>query len=240
MPAVQGDASDPVDALADALYLRWYAGLDGDDPFLPAPTDAPLHARSLLGAFRAAHAQAGSLDDGWLVISAGPDGVVTVRREDRARVLRPGEYLSLGRPGVPPAPGELVAAAARVDRFDPERQLWWAFSSTLPAPPLGRLYLNPRPAGAARTLHEVTAALTGHGVNYQLKCPVSARACRRTDAVVIYHDRDRRDDAVRALLGRWSGTAPWLDAATPPLTRMVAPGFAWADDDGIADHSFGR
>lgn len=243
MPRQPHDATDAVTALADALYLRWYTGM-GDDgqgqSFLPDPSDPPIHAASLLGAFRAAHAEAGRLDDGWLVVSTSPDGVITAMRGEDARFLQPGQYLSLARPGVPPAPGELVAAVARLDRFDTERQLWWTFSRTPPTQPLGRVYLNPRPATAARTLQHVTEALTDARLSYQLKCPVTPQACRRTDAIVIYHDRERRDDAVRALLARWSRIDPLLDAREPPLTRTVAPGLAWADDDTRPDYSFGQ
>ena len=79
-----------------------------------------------------------------------------------------------------------------------------------------------------RVVHEVTTAL--EGLPFQLKCPVLADACERVDAVVLYHARTARDAVLDALLGRWPTLGPLLDPAVPPLTRLLRPGLAWADD----------
>lgn len=228
------EAGTSADSLGQALYLRWYTR----PPAPPAARsgDPPLRRASLLSAFRAAHAGAASVPSGWTVMSANPRGFVSAADGEAHRFLRPGEYRMPLRPGMPPAPGEPVEPLGRFDHFDAERATWWSFGERSPEPPLGRLYLNARPATAARAIHEVTAALSAEV--YQLKCSVVPQACERVDTIVVYHPRADRGRLLAALSGRWDQLGPLLDPATPPLTRQVRPGLAFADDVG-AEHSYG-
>jgi hypothetical protein len=168
------------------------------------------------------------MSDGWAVIESDPRGVVSAAKDGRARIGRPGEYFMPVRGGVPPAPGEKVNLIARLDHLEVDRGIWWAFTEPPPEQPIGRIYLNVRPATAALAVREATLALSLF--SYQLKCPILASACDRVDAVVIYHARAERDDALAALSHRWSSLGPLLDRAVPPLTCMVGPGLSWADD----------
>jgi hypothetical protein len=115
-----------------------------------------------------------------------------------------------------------------LNHLEAERGLWWAFTVPGPEPPIGRIYLDARPATAPRVVHEVTAALLE--VPFQLKCPILADACRRVDTVVVYHARGSRDVLLEALGARWPVLGALLDPAVPPLTCHVRPGLAWADD----------
>lgn len=224
--------------LADALYERWYVRADdAPGPLAPMPADPPLHRVSLLSAFRAAHAAAGNVEPGWTVTGVGPDGRMVAATGKRVRLLRAGEYRALLRPGAPPAPGEPIAVVTRLDQVDPSTALWWAFTVEPPAEPLGRIYLDVRPACAPRALHVVTGALAA--IPHQLKCPVHVAACERVDAVVIYHAREARDAALAALLACWPSLGLLLAPAIPPLTCGVRPGLSWADDPG-GEVSFGQ
>jgi type III HopA1-like effector protein len=223
------------DTLADALYTQWYT--QPGVPAAVAPDDPPLRRRFLLAALRAAQARPPTTEGGWTVIASDPLGSVSAARAGQARWLRPGEYVMPLRPGAPPAPGEPIDAIASLDHFDAERNLWWALASPGPEPPTGRIYLDARPATAPRVVHEVTAAL--EGLAFQLKCPVFADACERVDAVVVYHARTVRAQVLDALLGQWITMGPLLDPAVPPLTCVVRPGLAWADDVHEAE-SYGQ
>jgi hypothetical protein len=213
-------------SLADALYLGWYTQPAAAPP--PAD-DPPLHCRTLLTALRAAHAGAASVSTGWTVRAANPRGALAAVDGERSRTLRPGEYRMPLRPGTPPAPGEPVEPLARADDLDAERGLWWAFGGPgdLEAP-IGRLYLNARPATAPRVIREVTAALAPFA--HRLKCPILAEAFGRVDAIVAYHERGAREGVLAALAERRERLDPLLDPAVPPLTCPVRPGLAWADD----------
>jgi hypothetical protein len=219
-------AGTTVDTLAGALYQHWYTRPDEGAPSVP---DAhPLSRSSLLPALRAAHVHASTRATGWTVTAADPGGTLSAQKNGAHRILRPGEYVMPVRPGVPAAPGEEVHPIAPLEFLDEERELWWSFSDPPPERPLGRIYFNARPATAARVVHLVTVALLG--MPYQLKCPTLAAACRRCDAVVLYHERARRGTAIAALAERREELDPLLDPAVPPLTCPVERGISWADD----------
>jgi hypothetical protein len=232
--AVPGEKPD---ALAEALYAHWYTGRSTPGP--GAASDPPLHTSDLLPALRAAHPRRTEFEDGWVVVAATPRGVVTAMCDGDVRVLRPGEYVAIARPGVPPAPGEAVAALARFDRLDAERSLWWTFGGAEPESPLGRVYLDVRAATAPRVVAQVATAVDATGVGWKMKCSTQPRLCERVDAMVLYHERDRRHTVLGVLRDRWDVLEPLLDPACPPFTFPVAPGLAWADDDGDPEHSFG-
>jgi type III HopA1-like effector protein len=213
----------PADDLAAALYIGWYTR-----PSSRGRDDAVVVPGSLRLALRAAHAAARERDSGWAVTASSPRGVVAAARGDSARLLRPGEYAMPLRPGVPPAPGEPIEPVRRLDHLDDDQALWWSFTDPPPERPLGRVYLNARPATAARAVHELTHALAG--IPHQLKCPQQAQACERIDAIVAYHERPARDAVLASLDDRWPRLRPLLDPDVPPLTRRVRPGLAWADD----------
>jgi HopA1 effector protein family len=215
------------DSLMRALYAEWY--------ILPpesrsAPTRIPWRAdmRSLL---RAAHVEGEHYTGGWVVAGAEPDGRCTVTRNGSWRMVRPGEYVAPLRPGSPPARGEVVETLELVEWADEERGFWWAEGLQLPKDaPMARVYLNVRADTVAHVLHAVTAGLRDAAFPYSLKSPLFAGGYQRVDTLVIYHERQRRDD-LRALLETMHGRlATLLEPATPPLTQRGAPGLAYADD----------
>jgi hypothetical protein len=218
-------AGASVDSLADGLYTQWYTR-----PAAPPPAangDPRLFRHMLLSSLRAADVRATTFT-GWTATGTDPRGVVSAVKGDRVRVLRPGEYIMSVRPGAPPAPGEPVESVARLDHLDADAGIWWAFTDPPPAPPLGRVYLDVRPATAARAVRELTTAVDG--LAYQFKCPVVATALERVDAIVLYHERPARANVLAALIGRWPTLGGLLDPAVPPLTCLVRPGLSWADD----------
>jgi len=225
-----------LEALAEALYAGWYIAPTASTA---RPDDPPVRGGPMTAALRAAHALAGLQEEPWVVVHAAPDGTVVATSGERSRSLRPGDYVLAGRPGAPAAPGEVVRTVGRLDSHDVNRGLWWTFTADEPERPIGRVYLDLRPATAPRVVAEVTAALGAAGVRYQLKCPVEPVACERVDAMVLYHRLTDRAAVLAALQDRWARLGPLLDPAVPPLTCRVARGLSWADDDG-GDRSFGE
>lgn len=214
--------------LAEALYARWYTEPVTD--VLPPATDPVLHHHSLHAALRAAHAGAARHATGWVVTGVKPSGAVMAMRGRSGRWISIGDYVNRARPGVPPALGEAVDVAARLDELDSERGLWWAFSEPPPQGPLGRVYLNARARTVPRVVHEITGVLDDFA--YRLKCPVLPAAYRRVDAMVLYHERDARQRLLDRLLDRWTTLGPLLDPDVPPLTGRIRPGLAVADELG--------
>jgi len=220
--------------LAEALYARWYT----EPPAVTRPAgvaDPSLHGGSLVAVLRAARTADRPSGEPCVVLAAAPDGSVMAQRGQAVRQVRSGEYVARARPGVPPAPGELVDVLAPLEMVDAERGLWWTFTDVPPEPPFGRVYLDARAATVARVVRAVGDALAG--TSHQLKCPVHPSGYARVDAVVVYHRRADRPDVLDALRG--AALEGLLDAPVPPLTCPVRPGVSWADDPGTT-LSFGE
>lgn len=218
---------DAGERLADALYRDWYTAPPPDAP----PPDAPRRGGDLSPLLRAAHAGAEVFDPGWIVVSAAPDGHCHVFKDGRWRPVRPGEYVSPGRPGAPPAPGERLDVVRRHDWTDEETGFWCVQSPGGPAEaPIGRAYLNVAADTVAPVLHAVTAALEREALPYSLKCPASAGGYGRVDSMVVYYGLGHEERAAALLAEVHHAAGALLAPAVPPLTRRVAPGLAHAHD----------
>jgi hypothetical protein len=226
-----------LDDIARTLYAAWYTRPpDGR----PSPATGLEWRADLVALLRAAHASAERFEDGWVVAAAYPDGRCRAARDESWRLVRPGEYLNLARPGVPPAPGEPAAVVARTDWVDEPTGFWFTGAPPEgPSPPLARAYLNVRADAVPRVLHALTAELADAELPYIVKCPRTVDGYARVDSLIVYHER-RRSNALRAVLASMAGLLRGcLDPATPPLTERVAPGVSFADDP--AGHkSFGE
>ncbi|MCM3659982.1 T3SS effector HopA1 family protein [Georgenia satyanarayanai] len=233
-PAAWAAAVPGAATLAEALYARWYT----EPPAVIGPArvaDPPLHAGSLVAVLRAARTADRPAAEPWVVLAAAPDGSVMAQRAETVRQVRSGEYVARARPGVPPAPGELVEVLAPLEMVDAERGLWWTFTDVPPEPPFGRVYLDARAATVGRVVRAVGDALGG--TSHQLKCPVLPGGYARVDAVVVYHRRADRPAVLDAL--RNAPLECLLDDPVPPLTCPLGPGVSWADDPGTT-LSFGE
>ncbi len=216
------------DALADALYERWYTQPAAPPP--PVTTDPPLYHRTLLPALRAAHVGTSRLTSGWVITEVNPSGGVVAAFSGRHRFAPSGDYVTGSRRCSPATPGMPVELLTRNAELDVERGLWWTFSDEPLSEPVARVYVNVRAASAPRAMHEITCALTGF--TFRLKCPIYPDSFRRVDPLVIYHDRCAREAVLAELTGRWAVLGPLLDPGVPPLTGFVRPGLALADEIG--------
>jgi hypothetical protein len=94
---------------------------------------------------------------------------------------------------------------------------------------VARVYLHVA-RGGARALVAALARLDhAPGVPFRFKVATEPAALARVDCAVLYVPRGR---APAALARLHRDAAPWLRDGTPPWTRALARGVAWADDPG--------
>jgi hypothetical protein len=161
-------------------------------------------------------------------------------RGNQTRELRPGEYVNLARHGIPVAPGDHIAVTELVEWIDEPTGFWCARSWTAePQKPLVRVYFSTRSDQVGFVLMEATETLDSLKLPYSLKCSVFASAYSRVDSLIVYLEA-----------GSWSRTAVEITAmarrvkdhlrdVTPPLTKKIAQGVAFAEDSGT-NESFGE
>lgn len=196
----------------------------------------------LVATLRAAHADTGRWEEGWIAQRVSSAGRVIAGRNGRRRLLDPVDYLNPGRPGLTPRPGEPVTTCMRRDTLRFQPGFWVTHSVTWPQPDgpgeLLRLYWNVDDEGAAGLVAELTRELNELREPYALKCPVARADYTRVDAAVAFMPR-RSFQAIRPVLRRvHTRLADQLQADVPPLTRRLAAGLALAENPG-GNESFG-
>jgi HopA1 effector protein family len=233
----------PADAatLADQLYHLWYLNLRPPDARRGPPVPAEL---DLVAALEAAHAGSMRFEPGWIADRVSSTGRVEAAREGRRRLLRPGQYVDLDRPGSHPEPGDRLRVAETIATVDGGfwvARTWAWVDGSADEPPLTRLYVNVRLAGAADAVALLTEALADAAMPYALKVCLQLREAQRADSLVVYVPRDRYDavrDVVAAPLAALAD-AGHLAPAVPRLTARLRAGVAAADGAGTGG-SYGQ
>jgi HopA1 effector protein family len=234
--ATAGPANTRVDPVVAWLYATWYCAL----PVPDQPAADERHTVDLRSALRIAPAAAGRWETGWVVLQSGQNGVCSAGCKSQMRVLSPGDYANIARPGMPVAPGDALAVRQLVDWVDEATGFWCAQSSHgAPRQPLNRLYLSASSEQVGFVLHAITAALDSLELRYTLKCPCEVGSYARADSVVVYLEREAWTAAKAVIQETARDLKDRLRDARPPLTRKIGPGAGMAEDphDGT---SFGE
>jgi hypothetical protein len=226
--------SEQKQQLIEVLYQRWYTRS------LMAKDFQPLPQPDYTQVYRVMHRDDDTWENGWIVNKVSSAGRLMVVQGEDARVIDPGDYFSVARPGLLPRPGEAVTTVARRDMPD-EQPGFWITSS--PAwfrleSVMVRLYWNTVPEGGARLVELVTKNLAAT-VPYSLKLPVDAAGYKRADAVVLYFDGSCFKLILPALKAIHTAMQDQLWPVVPGMTRALAPGLGLAEDPRTETESFG-
>ncbi len=228
--------SADLDALSRWLYGAWYS----TPAEALAPDSSALHRQDLASVLRAALPGARRWSAGWVVLDVGQHGACVAGRRGSSRVVRPGEYVSVSRPGVPVAPGDALAVADAIEWVDWPTGFWTTVSAVgAPSGPMTRLYLSVDVRHVARVLARLVDCLESLAVAYSIKCPVWPAGYGRVDTMVVYLERAAWDGAGEAVQLVARDLAAWLRPCRPPLTLPLARGVACAEDPGTGE-SFGQ
>jgi hypothetical protein len=242
--AALGDSA----ALAAELYADWYSGCAtaalGEARSNDNAAATRLAGRpSLAPALRAALLSTGRFEAGWLALHCSADGRVVPARSDGStveRILNAGEYLNLGRPGVPPAPGERLAVVNRMQWVDADSGYWVACSPQAEPPhPLLRVYWAALAHTAPALLRALLPVLDHLQCPWSIKCPEEPAAFLRRDALVLYLPQAVWRRAYRPLKLAARSCRGLLRPESLPLACPLDTGVAWAESDS-ADESFGQ
>lgn len=225
-----------LEQISNWLYAAWYTALN----YSEGPQALHPGRDNLASALRASTAAATRWETGWVAMRTGPSGLCLAGHGNQTRELHPGEYVNLARHGMPVAPGDHIAVTELIEWIDEPTGFWCARSWTAePQKPLMRVYFSTRSDQVGFVLMEVTETLDRLKLPYYLKCSAFAPVYSRVDSLIVYLEA-----------GSWSRTAveittmaerirDHLRDATPPLTKKIAQGVAFAEDLGT-NESFGE
>lgn len=229
-------ASPLIAGLLQAIYQGWYCRFDGPEPVEAGP------GHDLLPALQAANAGRERWDVGWRIEAVQPDGRVTLRKADEARLAWPGEYVTQDGPGMPPRRDAGVLLRAPREGVDFQPGFYFAFGETLGAvdssSPWVRFYWHLRPAGAAPLLAGLTRRLNRFEVPYRAKVLRHSSQYRRPDAGVLFVHRRHYQVTANLAAEVHGEIAAALRPGVPLFAKPLAPGLGVAEDPGNGE-SFG-
>ena len=225
--------------LADWLYQNWYLNVRPAERRSGAPAPAEV---DLPAALDAAHAGSMRFEPDWFADRVSSTGRVEAVRGRHRRVVGPGQYVDLDRPGGQPEPGDRLRVVTGLNSI--EGGFWitrtWSFLEG-GEQPLTRLYVNVRLAGAAAGVALLTGFLLDADVPFGLKVCLQLGDVQRADALVVYVPRERYS-AIHDAIGIASAeldAAGHLGSAVPRLTARLRAGVGAADGEG-AGSSYGQ
>jgi len=224
----------PADELTSLLYQEWYTR-SGEEK-----SDTPLPQDHWAEVFRAAHQGTYRWESGWRASRVSTVGRVIAIRDEEERVLYPGDYISLDRPGLPPVPGTKIEAVSRRDSTSEQPGFWIAYSSTWEniTKPILRLYFNISPEGAVRLATQISEKLADD-IPYCLKLPVDSAGYQRADTAVLYFEGNHFERLRTELHVIYAELKRFLHPEVPALTKKLEPGFGLAEDPPEDSESFG-
>lgn len=222
------------------LYADFYCA-GGARPALHTAATDPLPGESpFVQTLSAANAGKGAKEPGWTFVRADSDALI-VERGGLSLWLAPTDVYLIN--------GATLAQGAPVGVLMPKELLrlspgfYMALGDAeLPvdgSEPMVRIYWNLRPDGAAPLIDELTRRLNAQRVAFRLKVVSDPGRYTRCDAGVLYVLQSQYAQARSVVATVYGAVASLLKAATPALTKELAPGLALAEDPSGQLLSFG-
>jgi hypothetical protein len=226
VPAAVGPAGDPlVASLQGMLYVRAYSH-GCEEPFPPPPPGPPDPAF----AARLARANQGRArwDPAWQVYQTGPDGQLFVRKGERHRATRPGEYAA------EVAPGGRVSLAVRTESFTDQPGFYYLYGETLDnawdEAGLVRFYFHASADGVCALIEGLSAQLNRFFVPYRMKTLTDRGSYGRADATVLYVTRGFIPIVARIIQLLPAAASAGLRPRVPLFTWRLRPGVGVAEE----------
>jgi hypothetical protein len=235
-PTAGFDDGAALEKLSNWLYAAWYTALKCAEE-----TQSLVPGRdNLASALRASIAASTRWETGWVAMRTTPSGICLAGRGNQTRELHPGEYVNMARHGLPVAPGDHIAVTELLEWIDEPTGFWCARSwIDEPQKPLVRVYFSVRADQIGFVLMEATETLDSMKLPYSLKCPAFAWAYSRVDSLIVYLEAGSWPRAVAEITAMARRARNHLRNATPPLTKKITQGVAFAEDSGTGE-SFGE
>lgn len=224
------------DAIADWLYANWYML-----PAVPFSDSSPAPYRSDLSTvLHAALLASARWEHGWVALQVEPSQRCIAGRGALQRMVDPGDYANISRPGVPVVPGDGLAVFNLLTWVDPPTGFLGVRSQKAqPADPLVRLYWSVASTQVGYVVRELVSTLERVGPAWSLKCPSQSVEYGRVDSLVIYLERENWPVFEPSIMALAHTLGPRLRDAVPPLTRCIGRGVGFAED-ADPQRSFGQ
>jgi len=236
--AADGEAM--LKTLTETLYDQCYCReFDGSyRAFPPVAVDGG----ELSPVLTAANSTVARWEKGWVIDQLMPGGQYLATRNNRYRLVSPGEFVSAEyNPGMP-QPGTAISVYCPRESANLQPAFYFAFSHEPADQPslftTVRFYWNLRSSGAGKLTELVTTRLNEYSIPFSFKCLNHAGWYSRIDAAVLYVAKPYFAITASLVSQIHSAIEPELGAAVPWFTKRLGPGLGLAEDPGNGE-SFG-
>jgi len=221
------------------LYARCYMRRFEEEPLTnTAFTSDPTFAGKLSQSNRSQHRWEG----GWTVYAVAQNGQLSLQKGDRQRMAIPGEFISMGVPGMLPQIGSVVTVAVPRESANAQPAFYFMYGETLSdvwdEHALLRFYFHASSECAPDLIDYVTLNLNRYQVPFRMKALNEPAMYQRSDAVVLYLAKRYYDITTRIVRDLPGAVASQLRPSTPLFTLPVQPGVGISEDPGNGE-SFG-
>jgi hypothetical protein len=220
--------------LAEWLYQHWYlgAGEPAEPAALPPWDELDAVLCDIVDSLS-------PWSDGWIVVATDVEGNCHAGKGEQRRWAERGRYAGSDRAGLPPMPGDRISMPDYLSWRDTATGQWAAQSAEPPEGPIVRVYVNVGPDAIGHAVHRIVEWLVDEDVRFRMKCPGSASAFARVDALVLYFAESDWPGLEPGVLGWAEEIEQLVRPGHPALTLPLAPGLGFAQDPGDG-RSFGQ
>ena len=226
--------TESIDTLTNLLYTQWYtkSGIKKENILLPHSEWAEV--------FRSVHKGTYLWHKGWKVMKVSSAGRVIAVNGEEERMLYPGDYISLVRPGLLPVPGTEIEVVSRRDTTEDQPGFWIAYSSTWShvSKLIIRIYWNINPEGAVHLVKQISEKIPDD-IPYSFKLPVEPIGYQRADVAVLYFETSNFDELKASIKSIYTAMIPFLYSEVPEFTKILEHGVGLAEDPPGESESFG-
>ena len=227
------------------LYAKAYAQRIGDTERPPGDLNATLASPApydLGSQLIAANNTQMRWDPGWTIYNVGPNGLIYVQKGERQKTAVPGEFMTTGPPGVPPAVGAVVQLLVQREALNMQPGMYFAFgdapSDVWDEFALLRFYFHSTAEGSPALFRFLTTRLNEFRIPFRMKGHVNPLGYVRTDAVVLYFAKRYYEIVARIVRDMPDDVAAGLRKTVPLFTKTVRPGVGLAEEPNTGE-SFG-
>ena len=218
-------------------YCRRFNGVITDSVDDAAPDE------SFIAALSAANSSREHLDRGWRILRKLPTGHYVVEKRGLTRTLFVGEFISHAEPRGPAEEGCSISVFCPRESRTTLPGFYYALGETITDEQddreLLRFYWNVQANGVARLMRLLTQRLNRFQLPFRLKVLNSPTAYNRSDAAVLYLNKEFYRVAAELLVDVHRQVHNELDDHTPLFSKRLIPGLGLAEEPGTGE-SFGQ
>lgn len=223
--------------LSGTLYSRFYCGMPSTETF---KMPSKLERNQFMNALSQANCSTQNPDPNWKVYTVQPNGMgAFAEKNGQLRPVQPNTYVV--NPQQPQlSVNQTIQFVRQKENREAQSVFYYVFGNEYLQPDCSmvRIYWNIQPSGAPLLIQQLTTILNDYRIPFNFKCLNHPDLYQRSDAAVLYFDKDNIAIISMLLPGIIEAVKAHLSPSSPYFTDVLHAGVSRAEDPGNGQ-SFG-